>query len=585
MLAGLAARAVIIGLAVGLVLSLRHVVAHGYPQHRMFRISFAYVQRALNTWIPLAVGSLVPLYLLWLPVGWICGRLVGKRLPLRLSPEQKDELPFVFMVCTTVFLLCGWIANTRWLPHKFHPTSLLGDAYILAGTLVLWWILVRAPWLNVFHYLRNAATLKVAGTVLVLILALNLGVLVDSTTNVPKSPNVIFILIDALRADHLSCCDYERDTSPFLSRELKNGVLFDNVISQSSWTKTSMPSMFTSKYPVIHKVRTPTDKFDERHVTLAEILKNNGYRTAGFQTNPWLTRHFGFGQGFSTYRFLDMKTKAGPLNENVFAWLDRNSDRRFFLYIHYMDVHEPYEPPGEFRTYGSKPVDLYDGEILYTDDALARLFARIRQLGIDDDTLIVIASDHGEEFQEHGGYSHGRTLYQEQLRVPLLLFGPQLAGHHGKRLGRRVANNDILPTILDILDIRAPKHLAMEGESLLGILNGAAPEDKHLFSAVGLNDCRPENDLTSVIAPDDMKYILYINVGNGTSREMLFNLAGDPGEQNNLSENDTNRDSLATLATIVRDEYLARAPASRSPGSVVIDEETRRRLKSLGYLR
>ena len=300
---------------------------------------------------------------------------------------------------------------------------------------------------------------------------------------VPSAPpNILFVIIDTLRADHLSCYGYERTTTPNIDNLARQGVLFESAISTSSYTAPSHASLLTGRYPHEHGVQWITRRpvLDGRYLTLPEALQARGYRTAAFSANRfWFTREQGFGQGFS--RFEDTfrspvqmamrtvygqqiedniikrvaedypwRTLASGINRSALHWIKQDSSRPFFAFLNYFDVHDPYFPPGSYRgKYSAREnpggivnsyqnrfnpemtpqqvqeeIDAYDGAISYVDDHLARLLTQIRDLGAGDNLLVIITSDHGEAFGEHGTFLHPNSVYREEVHVPLVLWQP-----------------------------------------------------------------------------------------------------------------------------------------------------------------
>jgi len=257
--------------------------------------------------------------------------------------------------------------------------------------------------------------------------------------------NIILISVDTLRADHLSCYGYDRQTSPHIDKFANKGFLFYNTISQAAASLSAYSSIFTSRYPSQHQ--TVADSIGqpnsfvvplaESEITLAEILKKEGYITAAFTDGAETAKIFNIDQGFDTYN--DDAGGIKDINQRVFSWLEKNQDNRFFLFVQAYDPHDPYLPPDSFRNlfhsdmqkelkknviftkkdFSDKDIDedmlniliaLYDGEIAYTDKHIGDLFLKIDELGLKDSTLIIFTSDHGEEFIEHSGVGHGKTV-------------------------------------------------------------------------------------------------------------------------------------------------------------------------------
>ena len=277
---------------------------------------------------------------------------------------------------------------------------------------------------------------------------------IDKTRNILRCPNcnVILISIDALRADHLGAYGYSINISPNIDQFANDGVLFLNAISQSSWTPPSHMSIMTSLYPSKHKIMfSDSRKLDDTKITLAEILNNNGYITGAFVSSYHLSDSLGFTKGFYLY---DNGGFTRDASENILKsidWISINRNRKFFLFLHLGNVHE-----------ADALQPKYDISINYTDYRLGELFKKLKEFDIDNKTLIIITSDHGEEILDHGETGHVTTLYDELIRVPLIVRGPNIPN---KIILSQVESIDIMPTILDFLDINA--NISVDGKSLL----------------------------------------------------------------------------------------------------------------------
>jgi arylsulfatase A-like enzyme len=317
--------------------------------------------------------------------------------------------------------------------------------------------------------------------------------------------NVLVIVVDTLRADHLSAYGYARPTSPNLARLAAGGVLFEDAISTSSWTLPVHATLLTGLLPHEHKVDQATSYFGWGYPTIGEELIARGYRTAAFSANTELfSRRRGLWRGFihfedafenaaSTFvqcfygekiekllyrlrlkRDLVGRLRASDINRHALRWID--SDRRpFFVVLNYMDVHDPYLPPEPYlHRYSSMKhpggrasehwewfehlspaeiqgaVDAYDGAINYVDDQLAELMRQLESRGLDKDTLVVVTSDHGESFNEHGFMNHGNALYRELIHVPLIVWEPSRVPA-ARRVARPVSEADVPATILELV--------------------------------------------------------------------------------------------------------------------------------------
>ncbi len=407
---------------------------------------------------------------------------------------------------------------------------------------------------------------------------------VDGRDHRSRPPNVILIVVDGMRADHLTHAGYARNASPFLAKLAAESVWFENTISQSSWTKTSVASLLTSLYPEAHGVRSTKDVLPKSIQTLPEALKGSGYETFALHGNPWLEERFGFNQGFDRFSFTHWYKEtfdAEGVNERVLHWLDgRKSERPYFLYLHYMDVHSPWRPPREFDRFGPEPVDKYDGAILYLDSRLKRLYDELESRGLLANSWIVVTSDHGEEFGEHGNHKvgHGITLYGEVLSVPLIFH--ERKGPSRGPVNRQVRLIDVAPTILDLLQMPIPEE--MEGVSLKAEITGAAnrwQEDLEAFSQLGPGRRAPTRDLIAFTTPS-LKYILDFESGV----EELYDLVSDPGETRNLAV--ANRAMLLELREKAsRFRITQRARRAVAVSQSEIDEELEEQLRALGYLK
>ncbi len=331
--------------------------------------------------------------------------------------------------------------------------------------------------------------------------------------------NLILISIDTLRADHLGCYGYHRNTSPNIDQLAKEGILFENAFSQSYFTLPSHMSIFTSQYPSVHQmndIENLSKYLPEYKTTLAEVLKKHGYTTVAFTGGGWVAPEFGFGQGFDNYTTINTFYKNTELLDNVFRWLDNNQDKKFFMFIHTYTVHAPYIPPKPFKgmfdnNYSGNIADtikkmnsvcenkscetpyeyfhssintsdprdvyhviaLYDEGIRYVDYCIGKLLEKLKKLGLDRKTVIVLTSDHGEDLLEHGWIAEHHDLYDEQIHTPLII---KLPYNISKKVKKMVENIDIMPTVLHILDI--PEKLSsMQGENVFSSL-----EKQEIFS-------------------------------------------------------------------------------------------------------
>jgi arylsulfatase A-like enzyme len=434
-----------------------------------------------------------------------------------------------------------------------------------------------------------------------------------------QKPNIIVIVADALRADHLGSYGYSHATTPNLDELAAHSVRYSHAFAQSAWTKPSMATLLTGLYPSSHATRYKTSALPNGLATLPGILQAQGYVTGGFANNVNIAPFFNFQQGFTDYEFLapdyllgaseassqltvyqvarmanerffqsrknvhSFYQPAEVVNERAVDWLKNSQEEAFFLFLHYMDPHDPYfEQP--FNNHGiarvSTPnpppdmapdmVRLYDDEITYMDRYLGELFAWLKQTGLYDETLIVFTADHGEEFHEHGGWWHGLTLFDEQIHVPLLVKLPrQTVGEIDVGLARTL---DIAPTILRAAGFDVPA--AMQGVDLRNV-----EQERPKF--VYAEEDHQGNVLYAGRSMD-WKYMA-ANVGNprGLPQSNLFHLANDPAEMYNLSEAEPEKTEQAA-ERVARISEWARA-GQVAASEVELDQVRQNAIERSGY--
>ncbi len=424
-------------------------------------------------------------------------------------------------------------------------------------------------------------------------------------------PNVIIYLIDALRADHLSCYGYPRETSPHFDELARRGLLFHGAQAQSPWTRASVASLFTGLWPQGHATNHDDDALPAGIPTLAGRLREAGYRTAGILGNGNVSKVFGFSQGFDQYLYLaygekgEISARSTQIHQAVLDLLPQLARKEpFFLYVHTVDPHAPYAPPEPYRSRFAASVedpelgsiagllelqkrpdvveeatiaqllDLYDAEIAANDASLGALVSELSRRGLFDDSLIVVLSDHGEEFFDHGDWTHGKTLHSEMLDVPLLIKLPGQSA--GREIRRIVQHVDIMPTILELAGVEVPP--SIHGRSLLPLLT-AAGADSWGERAVAHLDLRGRA-LTSVI--DGPWKLIQLGAPDGNAFPELYDRRADPGERSNLAPE---RTDLAKFLVAVRKAEEARVK-TRAAESVAgeVSDEILEGLRALGYI-
>jgi len=382
---------------------------------------------------------------------------------------------------------------------------------------------------------RRMSTTHAFGTLLFGLSAALLSVLpVGCGPGQPPPRNLLLITVDTLRPDHLGAWGYERGTSPGIDALAAGGVVFEDAYSHTSWTLPSLATLMTSLYTSSHGAWNFESKLPESVTTLAEILAEHGYHTGAVVTHVFAGRKYGMHQGFAEFDeelvVEGIRAHAQITSPRVSAkgaeWIQRRSgdERPWFLWLHYFDPHGQYmEHPGISERFGrAEKLDLYDGEIAFTDRAIGTLLARLDAMGHADDTVVVLTADHGEEFGEHGRTRHGKTLFEEVIRVPLVVRAPGLTP--GRVVGP-APSVDLLPTLLELMGLPAPEGLS--GASLLAAMQGAPLEARPVLS-----------ELRAMAFKDADSYRLgrWKVIREGwKKRNHLYDLEADPAELVDLS--------------------------------------------------
>ncbi len=408
--------------------------------------------------------------------------------------------------------------------------------------------------------------------------------------------NVLFVLIDTLRADRMSVYGYARETSPFLEQVAAEGVLFERHLAQSSWTKCSMASLWTGLYPPRTGITRFNHALPEDAVMPAEIFRDHGFRTTGIYRNGWVSGYFGFEQGFDIYirptpkqlppsvrrKNPTVTTQGTDLDvvESAAEFLRLHGDGRWMLYLHFMDVHE-YTYTPESALFGTTNSDVYDNSILHTDYVMETLFSELATQGLLDKTLIVITSDHGEAFGERGIEGHAREVHRETTEVPWIVSFP-FRLDPGVVVPSRTANVDIWPTVLDLVGLPVPDDL--DGTSLRdAILSGGGPQDSgalayaYLDQTWGTRGGRPAPS----VAVTDGALRFVVGIEGGKRVDSLFDAETDPLEKTNLAAERT--ETTERLKQLAREHLDQEAKWEEGAKELEIDEMELNQLRALGY--
>jgi arylsulfatase A-like enzyme/Tfp pilus assembly protein PilF len=400
--------------------------------------------------------------------------------------------------------------------------------------------------------------------------------------------NVVIVTADTLRADKLACYGNTGIATPHLDGLAASGVLFEHATTVTPLTLPAHSSIFTGTYPMYHGVRDNGGYYlDTAQITLAEILKEQGYSTGAFVAAFVLDSRWGLDQGFDRYFddfdlskyeqvSLDSVQRRGDeVLDKALEWMDTVRSQRFFSWIHFYDPHTPFDPPEPYRSrYQGVRWGLYDGEVAFVDDLVGRLTDWLDDKGLSDNTIVVFMGDHGESLGDHREINHGFFIYDATIAVPLILKTPYRK-LQGRRVDAQVRSIDVMPTLLDLLGFEAPE--AVQGESLLDLCAG---RDDDLGLVAYSESLYPRHHY----GWSDLK-----SIRDGTfhfidsPRPELYDVHADPSEKNNLAEvrPDEVRDLERRLEEIV-ERYSAEGIEDKGPET--LDRETEAQLAALGYL-
>ncbi len=573
-------------------------------------------------------------------------------------------LMWVLALPAVALLLAFGYARTRWFRSAAHgwaneaafPVAALA-AFALPAILVgvrdleprnSYWLVVGlavaiagAGWAMLTFLLRRPRQARRAlavGTVASALIAgvlIGVGAVASAVGRVEQfeqppaaagKPNVLLVSIDSLRADHVHSYGYPRETTPTLDRLAREGALFRNAFSPTSWTLPAHLTLLSALPPEEHGVVDDGRRLGGDVVLLSQALWQAGYHTGGFVSAPYLDASYGYARGFDLYDdysigiVSDRAAAHGITGPTIAAaadtWLrDWSADGRgrpFFMFLHLWDVHYDYTPPAPFdrmfdpdyagtitgQDFMQNPrvnphmdrrdldhvIALYDGEIRFTDDVLGQVVSRLEQLGVLEDTIVVVTADHGDEFFEHGRKGHQQTLYDESTHVPLIMRFPTTI-RAGTEVSSTVRLMDVAPTILALAGVSAPPGFGTSEprppqaeRSLLPWLAGREADGLTVFGDLEVRDApRP---LASIRTPDGMKLIDDLSDAN---RDELYDLATDAGERSNLIGEAPQRSTALHGNLAAWRQRWTNGVAQSKPFE--LSDGQRERLRQLGYLK
>ena len=407
-----------------------------------------------------------------------------------------------------------------------------------------------------------------------------------------KNDNVVIILVDTLRADHLPFYGYSKNTAPYLNSLAHESVVFEKAFSPSSATSPAIASIFTGLFPAQHGVITgkeATRRLSKNHPevminrvpesleTLAELMQKQGYKTFGLSDNLHIAEDVGFAQGFES--FVTLSYRGAPrVNEQIRRWSEQmKQGGQYFLYLHYMDPHEPYHKRKPWFVGGANNreslINAYDSEINYCDAAIQEMFDLMQWR---ENAVVIVIADHGEELWAHGKRGHGRNLYVQVTHVPLFVYHRDLKA---RRIPDFVSTIDLLPTMAQWFDVETDDR--WRGHSLNGLMFGRPREQKEIYSELIRYPQDTRSSYRAVVQHGH--HFIESVTPDGVVTEEMFNLASDPAEQNNIIEESP--EMAQKLRQILRRTVNEHVLVEQEKVNLELDEETTKNLKTLGYLK
>jgi arylsulfatase A-like enzyme len=567
------------------------ILAHRFVELGLLRSAAAFLTEAL--------GRAVLSWAILTPAILILASLAGA--PWVRKPRRR--LPRAMVAATLATLALLLLGRAAWSISRteFYVTMRAGLGSFGAPAFLI--VLLATCALLALRIRKSRRARFVAASAGTALLLSWLGLLAAAHYPLEREgdppPNLILVSLDTLRADRIGCYGYERATTPGLDELAREGVLFETAVTTAPWTLPSHASMLTGLYPHHHGAIRPRGLLARRYLSLAELLADRGYAAAAFTGGGHISDRFGFGQGFHPYEMLRDTSTAATVGRAL-HWLEEEASSPFFLFLHTYEPHMPYRdrhfaneaeagrvgpsferddlmdlragtwvPAPEERRYIS---DLYDGDARSTDAALARLWQWLRERGELDRTMIIVASDHGEElFERHIRQSvrHGHTLYDELIRVPLIIrFPPIFSG--GRRVEEPASLVDVVPTVAAAFGLRWPARTDGRDLSSLGAGGAAGRREGVLTEALG-SGAQRRSFRTA-------RYKLIATLDAAPGEEELYDLVADPGETRNIALSEPG------LASRFRSLLASFDPLEITEEEASIDQELEDQLRALGYV-
>ncbi|MBM4311485.1 MAG: hypothetical protein FJ119_11150 [Deltaproteobacteria bacterium] len=591
--------AVVLGFATGMASAVDAIAANRYLHYGMFRLAATAAVHSVNTFLVFFSAACCCVALCHQAL-----RLARTHSGIRLSPGRAGY--FLAAVAAAAAAGYGLLSIYRYgFDYQANPVRAAFNIAVLsaAGLAAAGFLANRSS-----HNSRRRPVLRYlnasAAVLLVLTLAGNGALLLDRTSGFVPGPNIIFIVVDTLRADHVGSYGYDRNTTPNIDLLSEDSVVFKNAIATAPWTSASICSLITAQYPAKLRMADWAATIDEQSLLLSEILREHNYRTHGVISHIFIAGRYGFGQGFDGYDEDNARggghISSPSVTQKAIDYVRGAGDKPFLLFLHYFDPHYSYiqhekhvfSAPFDGPQYSGmdwnnliyrapymsvRDVEyiraLYDSEIAFTDEHIGRFLEELKRLGLYEDALIVLTADHGEEFLERGDYyiGHMRKVFQEMIHVPLIVKLPGRALK--KTVERFVSLVDLMPSILSAAGVPMPAEYEHSGR----VIDFADPDsgpDRMIFS-----ETRWTLNFQSVIHKG-WKFIQLPEMGI----RMLFNLNDDPGEKQNLVDVHEDKGNELELALQAWNRDMSDSASGENHRETEFSEDDRAKLRALGYL-
>lgn len=500
-----------IGLIFGLVRAIQLISSHKYFHYRLHRLILFNLAENINRGIIYGLIIVISFVLLITIIFFIWRKVFSPFFEVKVI-KKNNTAPLIRGFSFGLIFAYLLLQILKFALSPDHDTKfLLGQSLLVFCLFLLFLRLEKIDYQlvksKILSFVESGGIKITAGVIFSIFALINILAFGQKLFKSPSNPNVLLIVADTLRADHLGCYGYNLPTSPYIDKFAADALIFEKAMSNAPWTKPSMGTIFTSMYPHEHQAFYWEDNLNNACLTLAETFRNNNYLTFAVQTNAIITKNYNFNQGFQHYDEI-IREKGDKVTAKFNSWLMKNNDKPFFAYLHYMDVHLPYNAPEEFKQIFEPEVinsllkdidkayevrmlnelglskqdkqhfiNMYDAEIRYFDYNFGMIIDNLKKSGILDKTIIILTSDHGEEFWEHNGSEHGHCQYNEVLHVPLIIkYSSKLPV---KRIKSYVQLLDLFPTILSLS--RQKNNFYLKGRNLILNVKTNSPSNEEIF--------------------------------------------------------------------------------------------------------